>query len=116
MPKCLGPKSLGLLVPKWFGEEMSVTLIFAHHFHTLIVPVIQKGIVGVLCGRRLNYVTQCWLLPVHRTSPLRSRHHSLKEIFEFFLKLSAETEKRTPINWFCIFFHYSSYQFSIIFG
>ena len=60
----------------------------------------RKSMVEVL-SRRLSYVTQCWLLPVHRTSPLRSRRHSLKEILELFffsstlLKLSAETEKNS---------------------
>ena len=71
-------------------------------YPTLLIIVAlsyKKSMVEVL-SRMLNYVTQCWLLPIHRTSSLRSRRHSHREILEFFfsstlLKLSAETEKNS---------------------
>ena len=51
----------------------------------------------------------CWLLPIHRTSPLRSRRHSHKEILEFFFSCPPclnhqQKRKRTPVNWFCLLF------------
>ena len=66
----------------------------------IIIALAYRKSMAERLSRMLSYVTQCWLLPIHRTSPLRSRRHSHKEILEFvfsstLLKSFAQTEKNS---------------------
>ena len=66
----------------------------------IIIALSHRKSMSEVLSRRLSYVTQYWLLLIHRTSPLRSRRHCLKAILDFFfssilLKLSAEMENNS---------------------
>ena len=68
----------------------------------IIIALSYRKRMAEVLSRRLSYVTQYWLSPIHRTSPLRSRWHSLKEILDFVSRPHClnypQKRKRTPIN------------------
>ena len=93
-----------ILVPKSLVAETSTgqNVLVPSCYPTLliIIALAYRKSMAERLSRMLSYVTQGCLLRIHRTSPLRSRRHSHKEILEFFfsstlLKSSAETEKNS---------------------
>ena len=120
VPKCLGAETSRAETDRCrnvWGRNISVSkrlvaessrgrnVLVPSCYPTLLIIIAlsyRKSMAEVLSSM-LSYVTQYWLLPIHRTSPLRNRRHSLKEIPDFFCSRPPclnyqHKRKRTPIH------------------